>query len=86
MTLLYVVLGGRVAGHEREQAAGRVAGGIRDPLQGVAHDHQRAGDGGHRHLRQGYRQQNILSMIVSSLVIENKIIQSNEQCEQIVHT
>ena len=52
MTLLDV-LGGGMAGHEREQAAGWVAGGVRDPLQGVAHDHQGAGDRGHRHLCQG---------------------------------
>ena len=67
VTLLDVVLGGGVARHEREQAAGRVAGGVRDPFQGVAHDDQGAGHRGHCHLCQGYGQENILTMIVSSL-------------------
>ena len=48
VALLDVVLAGGVAGHEAEQAAGGVAGGVADPLQGVAHQHPGAphrGDG-----------------------------------------
>ena len=67
MALLYVVLGAGLARHEGEEAAGGVAGGVGDPLQGVAHDHRPGHGGGHRHLGQRYRHHHILAVIVASL-------------------
>ena len=67
MTLLNIVLRGGVARHEGEKTGGRVTGGVGDPPQGVTHHHGGAGDGGHGHLVQRHRQDNILSMIVTRL-------------------
>ena len=68
VALLELVLAGRMPGHEAEQAAGRVAGGVGDPLEGVAHQHLGAaphcGDGDSL---QGYRHQDLLSVVVASL-------------------
>ena len=49
VTLLNVVLWGGMAGHEGEQAGGRITGGVGDPLQGVAHDDHVWGGGGDCH-------------------------------------
>ena len=70
VALLELVLAGRVPGHEAEQAAGRVAGGVGDPLEGVAHQHHGAGAGAHRgdgDSLQGYRHQDLLPVVVASL-------------------
>ena len=71
MTLLDVVMRAGVPRHEGEEAGGGVAGGVGDPLEGVAHDDQGVRHRGHHQSGQGYRDCHILAMIIPGLSASN---------------
>ena len=71
VALLDVVLRVVVPWHEGEKAGGRVAGGVGDPLEGVAHDDQGVRHRGHHQSGQRYRDRHILAVIIPGLSASN---------------